>query len=79
MDFVEYKLLSQVCDALTIIPVSDDIANETIRLRKEFRIKLPDAIIYSTALVHGLPLLTNNMSDFKSLDGRVQLINPFDL
>ena len=75
----EYNLLSDICDVLTVIPLSDDVANETIRLRKSYRIKLPDAIIYSTALVTGLPLLTRNISDFKSLDGKVKLIDPFKL
>jgi len=75
----EYQLLAEICNALTIVPLSDDIANETIRLRKDYRIKLPDAIIYATALVKNLPLLTNNINDFKSLDGRVELINPFGL
>ena len=75
----EYQLLADICDALTIIPLSDDVANETIRLRKQYRIKLPDAIIYSTALVTNLPLLTNNINDFKSLDGKVKPVNPFNL
>jgi predicted nucleic acid-binding protein len=75
----EHKILHDICDVLTIIPLSDEIADETIRLRKHYRIKLADAIIYSTALVKGLPLLTNNIDDFKSLDGRVKLVNPFNL
>lgn len=75
----EHDLLSGICEALTVIPLSDEIADETIRLRRKYRIKLPDAIIYSTALVKGLPLLTNNLKDFKSLDGRVKLIDPFSL
>ena len=75
----EYNLLSSICNALEVIPLSDDIANETINLRKKYQIKLPDAIIYSTAFVKGLPLLTNNIDDFKSLDGRVDIINPFNL
>lgn len=75
----EYQLLSDICSALTIVPLSDEVGNETIRLRKQYRIKLPDAIIYSTALVKNLPLLTNNINDFKSLDGKVKLVNPFDL
>jgi predicted nucleic acid-binding protein len=75
----EYMLLSAICDALEVVPLSDEIANETINLRKKYRIKLPDAIIYSTALVKGLPLLTNNIADFKSLDGKVNIINPFNL
>lgn len=75
----EYKLLSDICDVLSITPLSDDIANETIRLRKTYRVKLADGIIYSTALVPNMPLFTNNISDFKSLDGRVKLVNPFEL
>ena len=31
--------------------------------------KLPDAIIAATALAHGLPLLTRNVSDFQALAG----------
>ncbi len=33
-------------------------------IRKTNRIKLPDAIIYATALVNNLTLITRNTSDF---------------
>lgn len=33
--------------------------------------KLPDAIIHATALYHGLPILTNNPSDFKDVDADI--------
>jgi predicted nucleic acid-binding protein len=64
---------------LTIVSLTDEIAEATIRLRTLNKIKLPDAIIYATALVQNLPLLTNNIADFKSLGDKVELINPFDL
>lgn len=54
-------------------------ADATIELRKKYRIKLPDAIIYATALVERQSLLTNNTVDFIKLDNQVKLINPFDL
>jgi predicted nucleic acid-binding protein len=73
----EHNLLSAICNELKIIPLSDNIAEETIRLRTKYKIKLPDAIIYVTSVVEGLPLLTNNTADFKLLDGKVKLINPF--
>ena len=73
----EHNLLSAICNELKIIPLSDNIAEETIRLRTKYKIKLPDAIIYATSVVEGLPLLTNNTADFKLLDGKVKLINPF--
>ena len=75
----EYILLASICNELIVIPLNDDITNETIRLRKNYHIKLPDAVIYATALVENTPLLTNNIADFNRLDGKVQLINPFTL
>jgi len=75
----EHELLLAICNDLKVISLSDIIAEETINLRKNFRIKLPDAIIYATALVEKHPLLTNNISDFKSINRNVELINPFDL
>ncbi|WP_162847190.1 type II toxin-antitoxin system VapC family toxin [Mucilaginibacter gracilis] len=75
----EHKLLSDLCNELIVIPLSDQIAEETIKLRKGNRIKLPDAIIYATALTQGLPLLTNNIADFKNLGNKVELVNPFSI
>ena len=75
----EHKLLLDLCSELPIIPLTDEIAEATIVLRKTKKIKLPDAIIYATALVEKLPLLTNNVADFKSLGNKVELINPFKL
>jgi predicted nucleic acid-binding protein len=75
----EHKLLYDICNELEIVPLSDSIAEQTINLRANNRIKLPDAIIYATALVQGVPLITNNIADFKSLGNKVELINPFTL
>ncbi|MFD1258797.1 type II toxin-antitoxin system VapC family toxin [Mucilaginibacter terrae] len=75
----EYEIINSICSILKVIPVSDAIAEATINLRKNYRIKLPDALIYATAFVESKPLLTNNMADFASLDNKVILINPFSL
>jgi len=75
----EHNLLLDICDGIKTIPLTDLIARETIKLRQNYRIKLPDAIIYATALVEDLPLLTNNIKDFQFIQRRVELINPFDL
>ena len=75
----EHQLLLAICNELKVIPLTDLIAEETINIRQTHRIKLPDAIIYATALVENVPLLTNNIKDFKSIDRNVKLINPFDL
>jgi hypothetical protein len=49
---------------------------ETIHIRKTLKIKLPDAIILSTSLVHNLELITRNVDDFKNVPG-LKVINPF--
>jgi len=70
--------MAQVCSSCEVVELSDEIIKQTIQLRATHKIKLPDAIIYSTALVENRPLLTNNISDFKSIPYKVELINPFN-
>ena len=41
-----------------VVRLSDDIENETIRLRRHGGLKLPDAIVAATARVCGARLLT---------------------
>jgi predicted nucleic acid-binding protein len=38
--------------------------------------RLADAIIAATALVHNLPLVTRNEDDFKHVPG-LRIVNPF--
>ncbi|MBB4228015.1 type II toxin-antitoxin system VapC family toxin [Rhizobium mongolense] len=47
-----------------IIAVDNAIAEGAVRLRQRHRIKLPDAIIWSTADTHALLLVTRNTKDF---------------
>jgi predicted nucleic acid-binding protein len=51
-------------DGCHIFGLNEDIILKTIALRKSRSIKLPDAIIAATALVHDLTLITHNTSDF---------------
>jgi predicted nucleic acid-binding protein len=48
----------------------------TTLVRQQKKIKLGDAIIAATALVHNMALVTRNTSDFKSIDN-LQVINPW--
>jgi predicted nucleic acid-binding protein len=75
----EHELLLAMCNELKVLPLTDLIAKETISLRQNYRIKLPDAVIYATALIENIPLVTNNIKDFKFVDRNVDLINAFDL
>ncbi len=52
-----------------VYDLTEDIILRTIALRKSRRIKVPDAIIAATALVHDLTLITHNLSDFEGIPG----------
>lgn len=45
--------------------VDTRIADEAARIRRESNLKLPDALIAATALLHGLPVVTANARDFE--------------
>lgn len=59
----------ELVDAAKLINISDDVVNQTIKLRKEYKVKLPDAIIAATVLAHNLVLLSANEKDFKRING----------
>ncbi len=60
-----------------IYPLDEPVILSAIALRRHHRIKIPDAIIAATALVHDLKLLSRNTSDFKNIPGLL-LVNPYD-
>ncbi|MBL7803801.1 MAG: hypothetical protein JNL02_08720 [Saprospiraceae bacterium] len=47
-------------------------------LRRSFKIKLPDAIIAATALVHELDLVTRNREDFSKISN-LTVLNPYEI
>ena len=53
----------------SIIGLTDQIVDQTILIRKQHKIKLPDAIIAATSMISGLILLSRNSSDFKKIRG----------
>lgn len=61
-----------------IIELTEEVVGRTISLRKKHKIKLPDAIIAATCLVHDLRLITRNEGDFDQVEGLV-LFNPWSL
>jgi NAD(P)-dependent dehydrogenase (short-subunit alcohol dehydrogenase family) len=44
--------------------VTDEVTEQTIRLRQQFKTRTPDAVIAATALVNGLTVVTHNTGDF---------------
>ena len=54
-------------NASFVFNLDDGVINQTIDLRKQYRIKLPDAIIAATAIVYDLTLLTRDINDFDKI------------
>lgn len=61
------QLLASFIHAANVLPLNERVTNETILLRKQYRIKIPDAIIAAIALVQNAILLTHNTDDFKKI------------
>lgn len=73
----EEAALRQLVSSCIELPLDEPVIQQTIRLRQQHRIKLPDAIIAATALAHSLPLLTRNTGDFRDVAG-LQVLNPYE-
>ncbi len=50
--------MKKVINTFEVEPLSDDIIQTSIELRRKYWLKIPDAIIAATALVNKVPLLT---------------------
>ena len=72
----EEKNVRELLSNFDIIDVNMDISNQAILNRKLKKIKIPDNIISSTAMVYDLILVTRNVKDFKVLE--VKVFNPFE-
>jgi len=51
-----------------VIAVNEQIAERAVSLRRDHRIKLPDAVIWATAQIHAMLLVTRNTKDFPAGD-----------
>jgi len=59
-----------------VFSLTDEIVDLTIDIRRQSKIKLPDAVIAATALNNNLILVTRNDNDFKDIKG-LEIYNPF--
>ena len=55
--------------------IDSEIKEKTIAIRKKLRIRLPDAIIAATSIVHKLPLITVDRDFGKLLIPNLQIVS----
>lgn len=70
-DFIDFV------DAANIYNLDDSVINKTIAIRRKCKTKLPDAVIAATAICLDFTLITNNIKDFKNIEG-LNIINPYE-
>ena len=70
-----YKKSESFLENAVIIGLDDEIVDTVIQLRRNKRIKLPDAIIAATARVNQWTLVTRNENDFSGIE--LTILNPF--
>ena len=63
-------------DTCIVHALDDAVIDRAVRVRRGSRISAMDAIIAATALEHGLMLVTQNVDDFKGVEG-LRVVNPF--
>jgi len=59
----------------SVLKVDDAIIKQTIKIRKKYKLKIPDAIIAATAMTNDLTLISDNDKDFTKIYG-LQYLNP---
>ncbi|MBD2627832.1 type II toxin-antitoxin system VapC family toxin [Anabaena variabilis FACHB-164] len=64
-------------NASQILPVSQAVIEQGVRLKQIKKMSLGDAIIAGTALVYDLTVVTRNIDDFRWIT-ELNLLNPFD-
>jgi hypothetical protein len=72
-DTEEEQVVRGFLAGFEVADVDLDVAAEAVRLRRERRLKLPDALIWATARRHGALLVTRNTKDFPKDDPGVRV------
>ena len=56
-----------------VIELDEAVAREAITLRQEYKLKLPDAILWASARLSNALLVTRNTSDFDRRDPSIRI------
>ena len=73
----ETQLLS-LLKLFSEVAVTSAVVDRAIGIRRKRTVKIPDALIATTALVNGCALVTRNIDDFRGIDG-LTLIDPVNM
>lgn len=74
LKWVDKIEIEQLLTTALLLPITDQVITEAIRLRQQRKRSLGDSIIAATALLYNQPILTNNTADFEDIAG-LQIIS----
>ena len=74
---MEQQIRNFVADSV-IFNITPNVIAYCVTIRRNKKIKTPDAIIAATAMAHDYTLVTNNEKDFSNING-LKIINTFKL
>ncbi len=61
-----------------VLDITPDVIMHCVNIRRNKKIKTPDAIIAATAIANDYTLISNNDKDFKGIKG-LKYINPYSI
>ncbi len=64
----QWKIRENFLRQIPIVELDEPVAREAIVLRRQYRLKLPDAIIWASARLNSALLVTRNVKDFPAGD-----------
>jgi predicted nucleic acid-binding protein len=72
------QALEQLFNMARVLPMSRDIVDQAIALRRQRKMSLGDSLIAATALDHKIALATRNTRDFEWIEGlKFQAVSDF--
>ena len=72
------EVLRSFFNYAVVYQLDNSVVEKTIDICRNYRIKLPDAIIAATCIINNFVLLTRNVADFKNIEN-LKMINPWEL
>ena len=73
----EANLIREFLRTLSYVSLTESILDRAAQIRRNYRVRLADALIAACALVEGCTLVTRNVEDFRRVDG-LNIVNPFE-
>ena len=61
-----------------VLDITPDVIMHCVNIRRDKKVKTPDAIIAATAIANDYTLISNNDKDFKDING-LKYINPYGI